>query len=89
MPKYPKASLVQTRTKDNGKTQIIVSLPVLEVDSAEEADVLLAFTCSKDRDGEFTARELEQHPVVDRFIEFQRRIEDAYAVLKRKRRKKK
>lgn len=88
MPKYPKPSLVRTRTKDNGKTQIIVSLPVLEVDSAEEADVLLAFTCSKDADGEFTARELEQDQVTDRLIEFQRRLEDAYAVLKRKRRRK-
>lgn len=73
----------------NGKTQLVVVLPVLEVGSPDEAHVLLAFTCSTDTSGRFTARELEQEITKDNFIKFQQRMADAYAVMKHKRRKKK
>lgn len=71
-----------------GKTQIVVFYRVLEVETPEEAESLLAFTCSKNRDGEHIAQELD----IDRtnaLIAFQRRLEDAYAVMKRKPNRKK
>lgn len=66
-----------------GKTQIVVYYRVLEVESPEEAEALLAFTCSKDRDGQHIAQEVD----LDRtnaLLAFQRRLADAYAVMKRK-----
>jgi hypothetical protein len=70
-----------------GKTQIVVHYPVLEVESPEEAEALLAFTCSKNSDGLHIANEVE----LDRsnaLLAFQRRLADAYAVMKRKPRRK-
>jgi hypothetical protein len=70
-----------------GKSQIIVRMPVLDVDSTVQGWALLAFTCTM-VDGQFIVRELEQEQTVENLAKFGQRLADAYAVMKRKPRRK-
>ena len=63
-------------------------MPVFSVDTEEEAQALLVFTCSTNREGEFVAQELAKEQTLEQLGKFGDRLADAYAVMKRKRRKK-
>ena len=63
-------------------------MPVLSVDTEEEARALLVMTCSTNIDREFIARELAQEQTLENLQQFSDRLYDAYNVMKRKIRKK-
>lgn len=60
----------------------------MSVDDEEEARLLLVFTCSRNLEGEFVARELEKEQTLENLEKFGQRLADAYAVMKRKPRRK-
>jgi len=64
-------------------------LPVMSVDTEEEAHTLLVFTCSKSAKGEFIARELQEEQTLDNLEKFSARLADAYEITKARKRKRK
>lgn len=61
---------------------------MLSVDTDEEARALLVMTCSTNINREFIARELAHEQTLENLQKFSDRLNDAYKVMKSKRRKK-
>lgn len=59
-------------------------MPVLSVDTEEEARALLVMTCSTNVNREFIARELAQEQTLENLQKFSDRLNDAYKVMKAK-----
>lgn len=56
----------------------------MSVDTEEEAKDLLAFTCVRNQNGEFVARELAQKQSIDRLFAFGDRLEKCYGDMKKR-----
>jgi hypothetical protein len=53
-------------------------LPVMTVDTVEEANRLLALTCKKNIKGDYVAPELTEEQTLDRLEAFGQRLDEAY-----------
>lgn len=60
-------------------------LPIMSVDTLEEAKDLLVATCSRNMDGEFVARELLQKQTLENLYAFGDRLAQAYEEIKARR----